>query len=90
MHTLVVATSLEQTTGVLINNLDFTVHDYVVAILAEQLLGANRVVQEGNQRGVCSLIKVCNAEVVLDLVDSCLKHTYGALFLIDFVVDIGL
>ena len=90
MHTLVVATSLEQTTGVLINNLDFTVNDYVVAILAEQLLGANRIVQEGNQRGVCSLVKVCNAEVVLDLVDSRLKHTNGALFLIHFVVNISL
>ena len=74
----------------LINNLDFTVHDYVVAILSEQLLGANRVVQEGNQRGVSSLIQVGNAEVVLNLVDSCLKHTNGALFLIYFVVDISL
>ena len=74
----------------LINNLDFTVHDYVVAILSEQLLGANRVVQEGNQRGVSSLIQVGNAEVVLNLVDSCLKHTHGALFLIYFVVDISL
>ena len=70
VHALVVATSLEQTTGVLINNLDFTVHDYVVAILAEQLLGANRVVQKRNQRGICSLVEVRNAEVVLDLVDS--------------------
>ena len=61
------------------------VHD-VVAVLEEELLGADRVVEEADQRGVRCLVQVLHAQLVLDLVDARLQDADGLLLLVDLVV----
>ena len=46
VHALVVATTTQDTTGVLIHNLNFTVNNHVVTVSTEELFSANCVVQE--------------------------------------------
>ena len=71
----------------LVNDQNFAVHYHVVFVALEQRLGANRVVEERNQRGVSSLVEVADAEVVFDLLDTRLKDAHGALLFVNFVVD---
>ena len=61
------------------------VHD-VVAVPEEQLLGADRVVQEADQRGVRGLVEVLHAQLILDLIDARLQDADGLLLLVDLVV----
>ncbi len=46
----------------------------------------DRVVEERDQRGVGRLVQVVDAEVVFNLLDARLKHTDGALLLVDLEV----
>ena len=90
MHAVVVAAARQDTARVLVDDEDLAaVHD-VVAVLKEQLLGADRVVEEADQRGVRSLIEVLNAQLVLDLVDARLQDADGLLLFVDLVVLVAL
>ena len=88
MQALVVATTDQRTTGVLVDDEDLAVHVHVVAVELEELLGLDRVVQVRDQRGVRGLVEVVDAEAVLDLVDAGLEDRDGALLLVDLVVDV--
>ena len=86
VQALVVAAAREHAAGVLVDDEHLAVEDDVVLVVAEQLLGLDRVVQEGDQRGVRRLVEVLDAEVVLDLGDAGLEDGDGALLLVDLVV----
>ena len=86
MHAVVVAAARQDATRVLVDDEDLAaVHD-VVAVLEEQLLGADRVVQEADQRGVRGLVEVLHAQLILDLIDARLQDADGLLLLVDLVV----
>ena len=86
VYSLVVAAAGKDAAGVLVDDEDLAVHDDVVFVTLEEGAGLDRVVQERDQGRVRRLIEVVNAEVVLDLLDSGLEHTHGALFLVDLIV----
>jgi hypothetical protein len=52
---------------VLVDDEHLAVHDDVVLVVAEQLLGLDGVVEERDERGVDRVVEVVDAEVVLDL-----------------------
>jgi hypothetical protein len=52
VQALVVAPALEHAAGVLVDDEHLALHDDVLLVLAEQLLGLDRVVEEADQRGV--------------------------------------
>ena len=86
VHAVVVAAARQDATRVLVDDKDLTgVHD-VVAIPEEQLLRADRVVEEADERGVRSLVQVLHAQLVLDLVDARLQDADSLLLLVDLVV----
>ena len=89
VHALVVAAAGEHAAGVLVDDEDLAVHDDVVLVVLEQLLGLDGVVQVADQRGVGRLVEVLDAEVVLDLLDAALEDADGALLLVDLVVDVA-
>ena len=90
VHAVVVAAARQDTARVLVNDENLAaVHD-VVAVLKEQLLGADRVVEEADQRGVRRLVEVLNAQLVLDLVDARLQDADGLLLFVDLVVLVAL
>ena len=90
MHAVVVAAARQDTARVLVDDKDLAaVHD-VIAVLEEQLLGADRVVEEADQRGVRGLVEVLDAQLVLDLVDARLQDADGLLLLVDLVVLVAL
>ena len=86
VHALVVAPSREHATRVLVDDEDLAVHDDVVLVLLEQLLGLDRVVEVADERRVDGVVEVVDAEQVLDLRDARLEHADGALLLVDLVV----
>ena len=86
VHALVVAAPREHAAGVLVDDEDLAVHDDVVLVLLEQLLGLDGVVEVADQRGVDRVVEVVDAEEVLDLGDARLEHADGALLLVDLVV----
>ena len=90
MQAFVVPTASEDSTGVLVDDKDLAIHDHVVAILLEELLRANRTVEESDERGVDGVIEVVDAELVLDLVDGSLENTDCLLLLVDLVILIAL
>ena len=90
MQALVVATSLENATGVLVDNDDSAIEQHVITILLEQLFRSNRIVEEAHKRGVDRVIEVVDTKLVLDFVDCCLKNTDRALLLVNLVVFISL
>ena len=90
MQAFVVSATLEQTTGVLINDEDLALHDDVVLVTLEEFLGLDRVIEVTHEWGVNRVVKIVDAELVLDLVDCAFVHTNRALLLIDFVVHVDL
>ena len=72
----------------LVDDEHLAVHDDVLLVVAEQLLGLDGVVEERDERGVDRVVEVVDAEVVLDLGDAGLEHRDGALLLVDLVVDV--
>ena len=88
VQAVVVAAAGEDAAGVLVDDEHLVVEDDVLLVVAEQLLGLDRVVQERDQRGVGRLVEVLDAEVVLDLGDAGLEDRDGALLLVDLVVDV--
>ena len=88
VQALVVAAAGQHAAGVLVDDEHLAVHDDVLLVVAEQLLGLDRVVQEGDQRGVDRVVEVLDAEVVLDPGDAGLEDRDGALLLVDLVVDV--
>ena len=90
VQALVVATPSKNSTGVLVDDDDLAVDDHVVAVVLEQFLRANRVVQETHERGVDRVVEVVDADLILDLVDGLLQNAHGALLLIDLVVLVAL
>jgi hypothetical protein len=74
---------------VLVDDEHLAVHDDVVLVALEQLLGLDRVVEVADQRGVDRLVEVVDAEPVLDLGDAGLEDADGALLLVDLVVDVA-
>ena len=89
VHALVVAAAGEHAAGVLVDDEDLAVHDDVVLVALEQLLGLDGVVQVADERGVDRLVEVLDAEVVLDLGDAGLEDADGALLLVDLVVALA-
>ena len=89
VHALVVAAAGEDAAGVLVDDQDLAVHDDVVLVALEQLLGLDGVVQVADERGVHRLVEVVDAEVVLDLGDAALEDADGALLLVDLVVAVA-
>ena len=90
VQSLVVAAAGQDAAGVLVDDEHLAVDDHVVAVLLEQLLGADRVVQEADERGVDRVVEVVDAELVLDLVDGLLEHADRLLLLVDLVVLVAL
>ena len=90
VHALVVAAAGEDAAGVLVDDQHLAVHDDVVLVALEQLLGLDRVVEEADQRGVHRLVQVVDAEEVLDPLHAGVEDRGGALLLVDLVVDLGL
>ncbi len=88
VQAVVVATPREHAAGVLVDDEHLAVHDDVLLVVAEQLLGLDGVVEERDERGVGRLVEVLDAEVVLDLGDARLEHRDRALLLVDLVVDV--
>ena len=86
VQAVVVAAAREHPAGVLVDDEHLALHDDVLLVVAEELLGLDRVVEEGDERGVGRLVEVLDAEVVLDLGDARLEHRDGALLLVDLVV----
>ena len=86
VHALVVAATGEHAAGVLVDDEHLAVHDDVVLVALEELLGLDRVVEVADERGVGRLVEVVDAEVVLDLLDAALEDADGALLLVDLVV----
>ncbi len=86
VHAVVVAAPGQHAARVLVDDQDLTgVHD-VVAVPEEQLLGADRIVQETDERSVGGLVEVFHAQLVLDLVDARLQDADRLLLLVDLVV----
>ena len=94
VHSVVVATPRKNAPGVLVNNEDFSPVDDVIAIAVEEFFGADCIVQETNERGVCSLVKVFNAKLIFNLIDAGFQNADSLLLFVDLVVlvayqDIG-
>ncbi|CAB5025329.1 unannotated protein [freshwater metagenome] len=90
VQALVVPTPREDAASVLIDDEHLAVDDDVVAILPEELLRPNRIVEEAHERGIHRVVEVVDAELILDLVDRRLEHADGLLLLIDLVVGVAL
>ena len=89
MHALVVPAAVQDAAGELVHDQDLAVHHDVVLVLLEQLLGLERVVEEGHQRRVDRVVEVVDAEPVLDLLDARLEDADGPLLLVDLVVALA-
>ncbi len=61
MQSFIVTPTTQNTTRVFVNNNNFPVHDHVVAILFEQFLRSNCVVQITNERRVNRVVQIVNA-----------------------------
>ena len=90
MKALVVAAPVERTTGVLVDDQHVAVHDDIVLVALEQLLGLDGVVEVGDQRRVLGLVQVVDAEAVLDDRDALLDDRDRALLLVHLVVLVAL
>ncbi len=88
VQALVVAAADQSPAGVLVDDQDLAVDHHVVAVELEQLLGLDRVIQIGDQRGVGRFVQVVDAQPVLDHVDPVLQDRNGALLLVDLVMII--
>ena len=86
VEALVVAAALEQTAGVLVHDQNLAVLDHVVTVAQEELLGLDGVVQVPDQGGIGGLVKVVDAQVVLDLGDAGIQDADDLLLLVDLVV----
>ena len=73
----------------LVNDEDFSPVDDVIAIAVEEFLGADCIVQETNERGVCSLVKVFNAKLIFNLIDAGFQDTDSLLLFVDLIVLIA-
>ena len=89
VQSFVVTTPFEDSTRVFVDDDDLAIHHHIVTILLEQILSANRVVQESHEWGIHCVVKIVDAELVFDLVDGALKYTNRALLLINLVVGIS-
>ena len=90
VESLVVAPALEEATGVLIDDENLTVEDDVVAVLLEEFLGSDGVVEESDERSVDHVVEVVDAELVLNLVDGGFKDADRLLLLVHLVVLVDL
>ena len=86
MQAFVVATSRQDTTGVLVDDEHLASGHDVVAVTQEQLLGLDGVVQITDQGGVVRLVQIVDAKIVLDLGDARIENADDLLLLIDIVV----
>ena len=86
MQSLIITPALQNSTRVFVDNNNFPVHDHVVAILFEQFLCSNCVVQVTNERRVNSVVQIVNSEFVFDNVNCFLEHTNSLLFLVNFIM----
>ena len=86
VQALVVAAADQGPAGVLVDDQHLALDHHVVAVELEQLLGLDRVVQVGDQRGVGRFVEVADAQPVLDHVDAALQDRDGALLLVHLVV----
>ena len=89
VQAVVVAAPGQDAAGVLVDDEHLAVHDDVLLVVAEQLLGLDGVVEERDERGVDRVVEVVDAEVVLDPGDAGLEHGDGALLLVDLVVGVA-
>ncbi len=89
VQAVVVAPARQHAAGVLVDDEHLAVHDDVLLVVVEQLLGLDGVVHERDQRGVDRVVEVVDAQVVLDLGDAGLEHRDGALLLVDLVVGVA-
>ena len=89
VQAVVVAAARQHAAGVLVDDEHLAVHDDVLLVVVEQLLGLDGVVHERDERGVDRVVEVVDAEVVLDLGDAGLEHRDGALLLVDLVVGVA-
>ncbi|CAB4962724.1 unannotated protein [freshwater metagenome] len=90
MKALVVPAAGQDSSGVLIDDEDLAIDDDIVAVLLEQLLRPNRVVEESDERGVHRVVQVVDSKLVLDLVNGRLEDANRLLLLVDFVIVIAL
>ena len=90
VHAVVVAAPGQHAARVLVDDEDLAAVDDVVLVEEEQLLGADRVVEEADEGGVRRLVQVLDAQLVLDLVDAGLQDADGLLLLVDLVVLVAL
>ena len=89
VHALVVPAAVQHAAGELVHDQDLAVDHDVVLVLLEQLLGLERVVEEGHQRRVDRVVEVVDAEPVLDLLDAGLGDADRPLLLVDVVVAVA-
>jgi hypothetical protein len=88
VHTLVVAAAVQDAAGELVDDEDLAVHDDVVLVALEQLLGLECVVEVADERRVDGLVEVVDAELVLDLLDRGLSDGHRALAFVALVVGV--
>ena len=86
VQALVVAAAGEDAAGVLVDDQDLAVHDDVVLVLLEVLLGLEGVVQVPDERGVVGLVEALDAELVLEVLHSAVQDRDGALLRVVLVV----
>jgi len=89
VNTLVVSTSGQDSTRVLIDDEHLAIHHHIIFVAFEEGFGFEGVVQKRDEWRVCGFIQVVDSEIVLDLFDTRLQHTNRALFLIHFVIAIN-
>jgi hypothetical protein len=86
VQALVVAAAGEDAAGVLVDDEDLAVHDDVVLVLLEVLLGLERVVQVPDEGRVVGLVEALDAELVLEELHSAVQDRDRALLRVVLVV----
>jgi len=90
VQALVVAPADQGAPGVLVDDQHLAVENDVVLVALEQLLGLDRVVQVGDERGVGALVEVLDAEPVLYSRNARFEYRDRPLLLVHLVVEIAL
>ena len=90
VQALVVAAADQRASGVLVDDQHLTLGHHVVLVSVEQFLGADRVVQVADQRGVDGLVQILDAQHVFGGLDAVGQHRHGALLLVHLVVEVTL
>ena len=69
MQALVITTPGQDAASVFVNDENLTVDNHVIAILLEQILGTDGVIQESNKWRVDRVIEIIDTYLVFNLVD---------------------